>query len=277
MPLGFHCGPLVYHHPVDAIEHLAGVGFRVVAVRPRLNWCNPSSPDFHDNIQQLVKLADQRGMRIIFDSECPFLVNPSVFEPPAMIQRGPDQDRWLGFLTAWIDALGSADTGVLTLPSGPGDPSASNLDRLAETLDSLSTLAAKRGVQIAIRPAVGHVIDSLPRFERLRKWVNGPIALAADVGEMLGSHELPIVARLEHHRESLAVVYVCCPGDGGSVPAGRPASGAGRTDRLPGHGELDFDRLIGSITGALPEVPAVVRFEHHGGLGLRPAVGLKVG
>lgn len=242
-----------------------------MAIRPRLDWCRVGTDDFKINCRAVSDCIEAAGVRLIVDAETPFLINPDSLEPPPLVGDAPRLPFWLDQIHGLLSGFDNLTGVVVTIPSGPGGRSAGELDLLAERIGPLVQTAAEHGQTLAIRPAIGHVIDSLPRFERLRKWVDGPIGLAADVGEMLGSHELPIVARLEHHREALALVYVSCPGDGESLPAGRPAVGAGRTDRLPGHGELDFDRLLGTILASLPDVPAVVRMEHHAALGLEPA------
>ena len=85
------------------------------------------------------------------------------------------------------------------------------------------------------------------------------MGLAADIGEMLRGHELPLADRLERNQDALSCVYLC-------------DRRTGQTKDQPiGTGDVAHDRLIARLIGINFEGPAIIRIEGHSHHGLRLA------
>ena len=122
-------------------------------------------------------------------------------------------------------------------------------------------LAGGHDVRLALRPRSGDAIATVAHFERLAQWLADAdnLFLAADIGEMLIGHELPLADRLARNLDVLACVYLC----------DRRAGVVG--DQRIGHGDVALGRILRSLDEHGFDGPAIVRVEGHAELGFTPA------
>jgi sugar phosphate isomerase/epimerase len=181
----------------------------------------------------------------------------------------PDQAEaasvWLGH---WIDHAAELRVEQVTFSTGQASRGSSDpvqteqaLERLSQRLDRLIRRAEAAGTEIALRPRAGDVVSTVAQFERLAQWLERPrpLRLAADIGEMLASHELPVADRLARNREALGCVYVCDqrPGAAGDLPIGQ--------------GDVDVSRILRALDSLGYGGPVIFRVQGHSGLGFGPA------
>lgn len=133
------------------------------------------------------------------------------------------------------------------------------LTQLACELNYLVNVANELEVAIALRPRHGDsiaTVATVAQWERLRHWLKTEgLGLAADIGEMLQGHEIPLADRLERNRDCLSCIYIC-------------DRSAGQTKDKPiGTGDVAHDRLISGLVGINFQGPAIIRIDGHSHLG----------
>lgn len=288
---GYHAGELWLHEPARAIDQLAEMGYRSVAIRPRQGFCVPGDSGFDDQWREICETATHVGVRLVIDTEAAFVVDPDSAYVPSLAS-GDDASAKLtvNWIERWIDVVGQlpssglGDKIMLTIGSGHVENASEGivdellLERVARRLEKLARRASEAGVVLAVRPAVGHAIASVAQFERLHQWLDNDVSLglAADIGEMIHAGEMPLVARLQRQSDQLKMVYLCDTGTTypGLESADREVDRAlpiGRMDVPLGTGELAVDRIVGELAKFNDKMPIVVRVAGHAGAGLTSA------
>ena len=267
MIVGYHTAGLLLHDPIIAVGELASIGYRSVGIRPHGASLNPGSPDFG---RQLLRLGDaiaKAGVRCVLDLDSPFLPNPHAARGPSLVSIDPEAaDAAVEWIGTWISAANDLSAELITFSSGSWcgsdlEADESMLERLSSHLHRLAEDAARRRVQLALHPRSGDAVATVAKFERLRQWFNGDarVLLAADIGEMLASGELPLADRLARNLDELACVYLCDrrAGVGGDQPIG--------------HGDVALARILQSLGAHEYTGHVMVRVEGHSELGFAPA------
>ncbi|TWT52592.1 hypothetical protein Pla22_02160 [Rubripirellula amarantea] len=274
MLAGYHTAGLLLHDPVIAIEELAHLGYRCVAIRPHAAALHPKHPLFSIQSLRIQDVLERTSMKLVLDIDGAFVEHP--FRSRASTLTDTEDaaaERAREWIQQWaVVAREWSAMPCLTFSSGPARPYAleeENLEHLSTQLHSLCELVAP-DVHLAIRPRHLDLIDSVAKFERLLQWLDPSVfarlGLAADVGEMIAAGEIPIVDRLERNLDRLACVYLC---DRRAEPVSQD-SGRSRDIRI-GHGEVAVDRIVQSLAKVGFTGPGIVRVEGFPELGLLPA------
>ncbi|KLU04888.1 xylose isomerase [Rhodopirellula islandica] len=299
MTPGYHAGGLLLHDPISVIESLASMGYRCVAVRPRrgiLAWEQGLAGGLFSSIAASGAEQDSWGRfldearlhrcQVVIDTESSFVLDREKAALPSLAD--PDESlvqATVGWCEHWIRMAERRPGTVLTLGAGvwPRDEFSSglselDLERLADRLESLARYAGRRGVSIALRPAMGHAISSVAEFERICQWLPASLdlGLAADLGEMVSAGEMPLGPRLQRNAERLKLVYLCDHRWPGQPPRELPPGTVGRDDTPIGTGELTLRRVTETLGKMDFGGPVVVRVEGHCEQGLRiPRLGMQ--
>ncbi|MFK8111076.1 MAG: TIM barrel protein [Rubripirellula sp.] len=266
---GYHTGELWLHEPVSAIADLSEQGYRCIAVRPRGDTLNPAVASFDDQWSALRDAAARYECQLVVDTEAPFVLDSRDQWGPSLASRDEDEaSRAMKWCESWIEKASLVSNTIVSIGSGRsrktdhdifGVSSEQNLESLAGRLDHLVNRASQLGVNVALRPAVGHAIGSVAKFEQLQQWLSSgaELKLAADVGEMISAGEMPLISRLQRQPNSLALVYLCDHAShdwtGGSV------GWIGRQDVPPGEGEVSAERFLPSLNQFHENVCVVLR------------------
>lgn len=263
---GYHTAGLLQHDLSEAIEALAALGFRAVAVRPQHGRLAQSDPWFGQQILRLADATSRHDLQLVLDLDTRFLHDAWKSRGPALASAQSSETRIAReWIETWLKIAAESKACLVTFASGQSSQIAnanteSTLTRLASELDHLVNVAAELGVALALRPRSGDAVATVAQWERLQQWLKGDgLGLAADIGEMLRGHELPLADRLERNRDALSCVYLC-------------DRRAGQTEDQPiGTGDVAHDRLIAGLIGINFQGPAIIRIEGHSHHGLRLA------
>lgn len=274
MLAGYHTAGLLLHDPIEVIGELAHLGYSATAIRPHAGMLHPDRSIFG---QQVLRLADARaraGIALVIDLDAKFVRDPFDAEGPSLMSRDEsDSAEASAWVCRWIEIAAEVGASLVTFASGPADESPEHLiggenrdqrdlERLAGRIDPLLDAASSASVRLALCPRAGDVIASVAQFERLRQWLGDrdiELGLAADVGQMLSSGEMPVSDRLIRNLETLACVYLCDRRSG--------ATG----DQPIGEGDVAVPRIVGSLRRAGFTGPGIVRVTGHESRGLGPA------
>ncbi len=259
MIIGYHTAGLLLHDERTAIEELSRIGYRCVAIRPRRGTFDPLAADFSTQIVKVVAAVKSTGVSVVLDANSPFLHDIDRADMPSLASRDAGQRsqavRWLRRLIDVAGEIGECEIvfSVTPCPVVPVSETAESLDRLAEQLVPVLEYAQKHDITMSLRPANGTLIANLAQYERFMQWLHAdhPLKLAADVGEMLSSGELPLADRLSRGADMLRCVLLCDLHHG--------AAG----DCRIGHGDVNLSRIMTSLAEQSFSGKAIVRVQGH--------------
>lgn len=265
MIAGYHTAGLLLHDPIVAIDELAHLGFGAVAVRAHVATFHPDAIGFGAVVLRLGDVVRRTGVGLVIDLNGRFLHDPHVPQSPSLVDADDAVcEAARVWIERWIDVADEVGASVLTFGCGRGESSEhvtdeENLNRLTRQLNQLVANRPDRRVRLAIRPAVGDVIGSVARYERLVQWlgdVGCHFGLAADVGEMLAAGEIPVADRLTRQGIDLRCVYLC------EKSAGRVADS---------HVHVDLQRIVQSLRKSGFGGPGIATVDGRADAGLVPA------
>jgi sugar phosphate isomerase/epimerase len=213
MLLGYNTNGLAHHDPFDALELLAEIGYRSVALTLDHGPLNPLAADWPANQQRLKVALGRRRLRNVIETGARFLLDPRRKHEPTLVSadEGARQKR-VDFLKRAIDAAAALDSDCVSLWSGTRRDDASDeavLERLAESLRQVLRHATDSGVTLGFEPEPGMFIDTLKSFQRLLQWIDAPhLQLTLDVGHLWCQGELPIADYIARWSQRIVNVHI---------------------------------------------------------------------
>jgi L-ribulose-5-phosphate 3-epimerase len=243
MFLGYNTNGLAHHDLFDAVELLAEIGYRGVAITIDHNALAPGDcPNFRlsengtvpfdagkasGRLVRLRDLLEKHNMRSVIETGARYLLDPQVKHEPTLLSECPR--RRIEFYRYAVDCaaeLGSDCvslwSGVLrtgtevavgnnvTDANGPSrQPPPSPWDRLVAGLREVLDYAAAKDVAIAFEPEPGMFIDTMPAFEQLLARIDAPnLRLTLDIGHLQCQGELPIPDVIRRWAPRLTNVHI---------------------------------------------------------------------
>ena len=254
---GYHTAALAEHDLATAGSMLRRIGFQALGVRLSLARLDPLADQAIRTLQVSVLESGLRGMRLVLDADGPFLVDPWRADYVGIVEGTAESERLGEYVIAAIELAGEISGerggGVVTFSVGrppEGIGIQESLDRLASVVSRVVQAATSAGVDVALRPRTGHLVDSVAGYERLLEWIGSGSRLrfAADVGVMVAGGEMPILDMLDRLRGRLACVYLSDL---------RPSDQISK-EPLIGNGSVSVRRVVEGVVAAAFAVPVVL-------------------
>jgi sugar phosphate isomerase/epimerase len=213
MLLGYNTNGFAHHDPYEAIELLAEIGYKSVALTLDHGPLNPFDGGWSANLDRLKETLRRHGMRNTIETGARFLLNPRQKHEPTLISTGEaERQRRIEFLQRAIDAAAFLDSDCVSLWSGIRRDDASDesvLERLADSLRTVLRHATNSGVTLGFEPEPGMFIDTLKSFHRLLQWIDAPhLELTLDVGHLWCQGELPIADYIARWAQRIVNVHI---------------------------------------------------------------------
>jgi sugar phosphate isomerase/epimerase len=197
MLLGYNTNGFAHHDPLDALEILAEIGYRGVALTLDHGPLDPFAADWPAHLQRLKATLKQLNLRSTIETGARYLLDPRHKHEPTLVSpAAAERARRIDFLKRAIDTAVFLDSDCVSLWSGSRRDEASDeatLERLTESLRVVLRHATESGVTLGFEPEPGMFIDTLKSFHRLLQWIDAPhLELTLDVGHLWCQGELPI-------------------------------------------------------------------------------------
>lgn len=210
MFLGYNTNGLAHHDLFDAVELLAEIGYRGVAITIDHNTLPPHGERSGRQIARLRQLLERLQMRSVVETGARFLLNPRTKHEPTLLSQ--DCRPRIDFYKYAIDCAAELQSDCVSLWSGvlhepiPHDAALLHLvDGLAEVLD----YAAQHNVAIGFEPEPGMFIDSMGAFEQLLARIDAPnLRLTLDIGHLHCQGETPIEELVRRWASRLVNVHI---------------------------------------------------------------------
>jgi len=256
MRLGYNTNGFTSHRLRDALEVIAGLGFKSVAVTLDAGALDPYDRATEREAEAIGAWLAEHDLVPVVETGARFILDPWRKHWPTLLSpRRDDRERRIDFLKRAIGVASSLRAEVVSLWSGTAeaDEPAELLDeRLAAGLRILARDAAEHGVVLGFEPEPGMHIENLAGFRRIRDRVGEPgLRLTLDVGHAHMSEESAPEAIRRSARE---IVNVHLEGM--------------RHDRhehlLPGEGDLDLAAVVSALREIDYRGPANLELSRHG-------------
>lgn len=240
MRLGYNTNGLAHHSLPAAIELLASIGYRSVAITLDHACLNPFGPDFKERLAATARLLQQYELHSVIETGARYLLNPQVKHEPTLVSTAEeDRLRRVDFLRRAVDAAAELGSDCVSLWSGVVRHSAGRdqaLAHLAAGLRQVLDYADRRGVAIGFEPEPGMLIDTMESFDELRQRVDSPsLKLTLDVGHLHCLGETPIPAVIRQWSDLLVNIHI-------------EDMRAGVHEHLMfGAGEMDFPPIVAAL------------------------------
>lgn len=234
MLLGYNTNGLAHHDLVDAIEILAEIGYRSVAITLDRESLQPEA---HDYLARIRHALQQTGMSSLVETGGRYLLDRNhKHEPTLMAAEERERRKRIEFYQRSIDIAAELGAPIVSLWSGilRDDVSESiALSRLANALSDVSNYAAQRNIVIGFEPEPGMFIDTMAKFDQLKQLVEAPnLRLTLDVGHLHCQGETPIENYVRKYAEQIVNVHI-------------EDMRRGVHEHLPfGEGEIDFTPVM---------------------------------
>lgn len=210
MFFGYNTNGFAHHDLFDAVELLAEIGYRGVAITIDHNALPPYGQHLGQRMMRLRRLLERLGMRSVVETGARFLLDPRLKHEPTLLSE--DRRRRIDFYKHAVDCAAKLGSDCVSLWSGVLHDSTSRqegMDRLAAGLGEVLDYASQHGVIIAFEPEPAMLIGSMQAFETMLARIDAPnLRLTLDIGHLQCQGELPIADMIRHWAPRLANVHI---------------------------------------------------------------------
>jgi sugar phosphate isomerase/epimerase len=239
MRFGYNTNGFAHHRLVDAIVILAELGYKSVALTLDYHALNPFDPDLSRQLAEIGTLLRRLGLRSVIETGARFLLDPRRKHRPTLLDAPGEGERRLEFLKRAVDVAHELASDAVSFWSGTVPTGALPgvcMERLVDGCRELCDQAAAKGVRLAFEPEPGMFIDTMAKFDELRRRVAHPaFGLTIDIGHLHCMGEVPIADQLRRWKDLLRNVHI-------------EDMRRGVHDHLMfGEGEIDFGPLLRTL------------------------------
>ena len=249
MFLGYNTNGFAHHRLEDAIEILAELGYRGIALTPDVNHLDPFiKSDFGDDplpyrLGIVAGDLELHRLECVIETGSRFLLNSRIKHQPTLISpEADDREYRFDFLRDCLDLAVGVRAKILSFWSGTATDDATPralMLRLVENCKRLADLAAKTGARLAFEPEPGMFIDTMDKFAELHAKVNHPaFGLTLDIGHLVCQNELPVSKHLEAWKHMLWNVHI------------EDMKSSVHDHLMFGEGDVDFDDVFAGLRAA---------------------------
>jgi sugar phosphate isomerase/epimerase len=243
MLLGYNTNGLAHHALLDAVELLAGIGYRSVAVTIDHGALSPREPAWPQQLAALRRRLGELGMRSVIETGARFLLDPATKHEPTLLTADPAARACrLEFYRHAIRCAAELGSDCVSLWSGilrDASPHEAAMSRLVEGLEEVLEYGQQHNVTIGLEPEPGMFIDRMARFDELLGRLRNPgLKLTLDVGHLHCQGETPIASQIERWAGRLVNVHLedMCAGV--------------HQHLMFGEGQIDFPPLLAALARA---------------------------
>jgi sugar phosphate isomerase/epimerase len=213
MLLGYNTNGFAHHDPFAALEILAEIGYRSVALTLDHGPLNPLDDAWPANVKRLKQSLQKLGLKSVIETGARFLLDPRHKHEPTLVSASEsERAKRIDFLKRAIDAAEALGSDCVSLWSGTRRDDASDeatLERLTESLRVVLRQATHSGVTLGFEPEPGMFIDTMKSFSRLLQWIDVPhLQLTLDVGHLWCQGELPIADYIARWGQRIVNVHI---------------------------------------------------------------------
>ena len=186
MLIGYNTNGFAFHRLEDALEIIAELGYRCVALTLDVHHLDPFRATASE-VSAVARQLDKLGLSCVIETGARYLLDPRRKHRPTLIDDDPGPR--VRFLARAVEIAAELNTLAMSYWSGarPENFAGSDdvlFDRLARQVDVLEDLCGKAGIRPAFEPEPGMLIDNMSRYDRLSSLLGYRPGLTLDVGHL---------------------------------------------------------------------------------------------
>lgn len=219
--LAYNTNGLAHHRLTEALELVADLGYRGLAITPDVGALDPYRLD-PGEVRAVRELARARELALAVETGARFLLDPRRKHRPSLLEESQaERDRRVDLLRRSIDLAADLGAGLVSIWSGSApagergdapDPSLEALwARLVEGVGRALEHARPRGVRLCFEPEPGMFLERPQGYLELRRRLGGrgpELGLTLDVGHLLVTGDLPVERQIAALGPFLAHVHL---------------------------------------------------------------------
>jgi len=253
MLLGYNTNGFAHHDLFEAIELLAEIGYRGVAVTIDHGALPPGSAHRDYWIRRLKETLQRFEMRSVIETGARFLLDPRKKHEPTLLSA--DSSRRIEFYKHAVDCAAELGSDCVSLWSGILHEPISReeaIERLAGGLSEVLDYAAAKDVAIGFEPEPGMLIDTMDRFGELLDRVDAEnLRLTLDVGHLQCLGETPIADVIDRWGSRIVNLHI-------------EDMRRGTHEHLMfGEGQIDFPPVLQALAASPYDGPLYVELSRH--------------
>lgn len=255
MRLGYNTNGFAHHRLEDALEIIAAIGYRAVALTPDVHHLPPFSSTA-DDLRRLRRRLRELDLTPVVETGARFVLDPRRKQRPTLLEEDPDdRRRRFEMLVRCLEIAAEIGAAQLSIWSGvlpAGVSEEEGWARLVPAVHDLCERAASLGVGVALEPEPGMFVESMQSWERLREAVAHPaLGLTLDIGHVRCTEDYGPEEAIRRYAADLRNVHL-------DDMRGRVH------DHLQiGEGELDFRAILGTLREVEYHGVAAVELSRH--------------
>lgn len=213
MKLGYNTNGLAFHRWDQALELMAEIGYRSVAITVDHQWLNPFSKSLDFEVVRTRKKLEQLELSSVIETGARFLLNPRRKHEPTLLSPTPvERDVRIDFLCKCVDLAAALGSDAVSFWSGvlrePISRDAA-MERLAAGCRKVMLHAERKKVPLAFEPEPGMFIESMADFEELLDYCRSVyFGLTVDIGHVHCVEKDPISDVLVRWQEWIRNVHI---------------------------------------------------------------------
>ena len=256
MRLGYNTNGLAHHRLLDAIELVADIGYRAIAITLDIHHLDPFSSRHRAELADVAAACRARDLVPVIETGARFLLDPRRKHRPTLLSASAaERALRVDFLRRAIDAAAAIGSPVMSCWSGSPDDDTEQAildERLAEGLRSVCAHAHAAGIAIGFEPEPGMYIEDMPAFARVKALVDDPaLRLTLDVGHAHITEAAGAEATVRAWAADIVNVHI------------EGMSRAVHDHLVPWEGDLDVRGALRALTDAGYAGPACFELSRH--------------
>lgn len=269
MILGYNTNGLAHHDLLEAIDLLASIGYRGVAITLDHGALNPFDPQLPEQLRRVREVLKRNQMTVVIETGARYLLNPrQKHEPTLVSSRQDERQHRIEFLQWAIDIACDLSAKCVSLWSGVLHDRANREEatqRLIVGLLPVMRYASDRSMPLGFEPEPGMLVDTLDSYGELLEQLSqhAPAAelprLTVDIGHLHCLGETPIADKLREWADQIVNVHI-------------EDMRSGVHEHLPfGQGEIDFPPILAALAEVGYNGPLNVELSRHSHCGPQAA------
>jgi sugar phosphate isomerase/epimerase len=256
MLLGYNTNGLVHHSLPAAIELLAEIGYRSVAITLDHGALNPYDEDVSRQIAVVAEMLARHDMTSVVETGARYLLDPWEKHEPTLVSADEaGRLRRIDFLKKAIDVAATLGSRCVSLWSGVVRHSGGRDEafwQLVVGLRRVLEYAECRGVTVGFEPEPGMLVATMEDFSELDARIESPrLALTLDVGHLHCLGETPIEGVIRRWGPRIVNVHI------------EDMRRGVHEHLMFGEGEIDFPPVVAALTAIGYDGPVHVELSRH--------------
>lgn len=213
MRFGYNTNGTTGHRWEQAIEFMAEIGYRSVAITVDHNCLDPYSPNLPEEIDRMRKLLQRLKMTNVIETGARFLLDPRRKHEPTLISSSSDERAIrIDFLKRCVQIARELDSDAVSFWAGTSRDGASTdeaYQRLGEGCRRVLDFAEPLNVRLAFEPEPGMLVQTFDDYRRLLSLVDGPgLGLTVDIGHVHCIESRPIPELLMEWSDRIFNIHI---------------------------------------------------------------------